>query len=150
MAISLSRAKPIPPFTEARSSLVMEELRKAHQAEHGAAIDATALLTTDDSDGHPPSSNRHNQPRRGGNSGSRGNHGGSHNGGRGNHGGKKGGRGKNRGNGFHMSLLTCNNSGQYLLHHIPCDPNFVGLVLWDQCPHMPILLKAHLPTLQLT
>ncbi|XP_056698268.1 uncharacterized protein [Spinacia oleracea] len=86
MTISFSRAKPIPPFIEARSSLCMEERRKVHQVEHDAAINAAALLTTDSSDSHYPSANRHNHPRRGG-----------HNCGRGNQGGKKGGRGKNRG-----------------------------------------------------
>ncbi|XP_056689252.1 uncharacterized protein [Spinacia oleracea] len=89
MAINLSRAKPLPSFTEARSSLCMEEKRKAHQAGDGAAVDATALLTTnhhDDSDGAPNNFNRSNQPRRGGNNGNRG-----HNG------GKRGGRGKHRG-----------------------------------------------------
>lgn len=90
MDISLSRAKLIPPFTKARSSLILEELHKDNQAEHGVAIDATALLTTNDSDGHNPSAPCHNPPRRGG-------HNGGNNGGRGNHGGKKGRRGKNRG-----------------------------------------------------
>ncbi|XP_021853418.1 uncharacterized protein [Spinacia oleracea] len=85
IAISLSRARPIPPFTEARSSLCMEERRKAHQAEHGAALDATALIAADEPE-HQPAT-RSNQPRRGG-----------HNsGGRGNYNGKKGGRGKGRG-----------------------------------------------------
>ncbi|XP_021847623.2 uncharacterized protein [Spinacia oleracea] len=91
MAINLSRAKPSPSFTEARSSLCMEEKHKAQQADSGASLDGAALFASnphEDSDGPPPSPHRSSQPRRGG-----------HHGGRGHNNGKKGGRGKHKGGG---------------------------------------------------
>ncbi|XP_056688627.1 uncharacterized protein [Spinacia oleracea] len=122
MAINLSRAKPLPSFTEARSSLCMEEKRKAHQAGDGATVDATALLTTnhhDDSDGAPNNFNRSNQPRRGGNNGNRG-----HNG------GKRGGRGKHRGgnNGGNSSGAQTGGGQQQA-------PQSWGS--WQWVPHVP-------------
>lgn len=93
MGTQIRHAKPLPPFSEARSSLVLEERELAAMSSHGSA--SAMVAAVDDTSSHSEASSHSKGKRK--NSG-RNNTGRTKNSGRGS-GGGKGGSGGQRGGG---------------------------------------------------